>query len=32
MATNDPPFYALYTYDEEDELVITFASASPSRA
>ena len=26
MGPNDPPFYALYTYDGNDELVVTFPS------
>jgi 8-oxo-dGTP diphosphatase len=25
MEPDDPPFYALYTYDRDDQLVITFA-------
>jgi 8-oxo-dGTP diphosphatase len=25
MGPGDPPFYALYTYDEDDQLVVTFA-------
>jgi 8-oxo-dGTP diphosphatase len=29
MGPDDPPFYALYTYDEDDELVITFSPAEP---
>jgi 8-oxo-dGTP diphosphatase len=29
MGRDDQPFYALYTYDGDDELVITFASTEP---
>jgi 8-oxo-dGTP diphosphatase len=29
MGPHDPPFYALYTYSEDDELVITFPPADP---
>lgn len=28
MEPGDPPFYALYTYDEDDQLVVTLAQAS----
>lgn len=32
MGPEDLPFYALYTYDEDDELVITFAPVNPRPA
>jgi 8-oxo-dGTP diphosphatase len=29
MGPDEPPFYALYTYDGNDELVVTFPSSEP---
>lgn len=32
MGSDDPPFFALYTYDEDDQLVVTFSSHQEQRS